>query len=90
MENFETCLDDFLYDLKCNTLNTLLLDSNECLKLNDDVNKLTNVINSKNLEISNKLDALINKITQLGNYQNEFLYKQGYKDCFKLLKLLDN
>ena len=46
MENFEMCLDDFLYDLKCNTLNTLLLDSNEYIKLNDDVNKLTNIINA--------------------------------------------
>ena len=90
MENCEMCLDDFLYDLKCNTLNTLLLDSNEYIKLNDDVNKLTNIINSENPEISDRLDALINKITQLGNYENEFLYKQGYKDCFKLLKLLDN
>lgn len=90
MENFEMCLDDFLYDLKCNTLNTLLLDSNEYIKLNDDINKLTNIINSENPEIYDKLDELINKITQLGNYENEFLYKQGYKDCFKLLKLLDN
>lgn len=90
MENYETYLDDFLYNLKCSTLNNLLIDNEDYIKLNDDIDKLTHSITSESPEISNKLDTLINKITELENYENEFLYKQGYKDCFKLLKLLDN
>ncbi|MBO4815950.1 MAG: hypothetical protein J5507_03320 [Clostridia bacterium] len=89
MENFETYLDDFLYNLKCSTLNNLLIDNADYIKLNDDIDKLTHSITSESPEISNKLDTLINKITELENFENEFLYKQGYKDCFKLLKLLD-
>jgi len=90
MENYETYLDDFLYNLKYSTLNNLLTENTEYNKLHDDITKLTNSITSESPEISNKLDTLINKITELENYENEFLYKQGYKDCFKLLKLLDN
>ena len=90
MEIFETYLDDFLYNLKCSTLNNLLTENTEYNKLHDDITKLTHSITSESPEISNKLDTLINKITELENYENEFLYKQGYKDCFKLLKLLDN
>ena len=90
MENYETYLDEFLYNLKCSTLNNLLTENTEYNKLHDDITKLTHSIISESPEISNKLDTLINKITELENYENEFLYKQGYKDCFKLLKLLDN
>lgn len=90
MENYETYLDDFLYNLKCSTLNNLLIENTEYNKLHDNITKLTNSITSESPEISNKLDTLIIKITELENYENEFLYKQGYKDCFKLLKLLDN
>ena len=90
MENFETYLDEFLYNLKCSTLNNLLTENSEYIKLHDDITKLTHSITSESPAISNKLDILINKITELENYENEFLYKQGYKDCFKLLKLLDN
>ena len=90
MENFETYLDDFLYDLKNEAVNSLLENDEVYNELYDEVDIMLDSITSKYPDLFEELDALASKIAELENYESETLYKQGYKDCFKLLKLLDN
>lgn len=89
MENFETYLNDFLYDLKSETLNSLLEENDEYNELYDEVDELLDSITTEYPELFEKIDELVSKIAELESFESEYLYKQGYKDCFKLLKLLD-
>ena len=46
------------------------------------------IIEASNYNIKNA-EELVSKIAELESFEREYLYKQGYKDCFRLLKLLD-
>lgn len=89
MEISETYLNDFLYDLKSETLNSLLEKNDEYNELYDEVDELLDSITTDYPELFEKIDELVSKIAELESFESEYLYKQGYKDCFKLLKLLD-
>lgn len=89
MEILETYLDDFLYNLKSETLNSLLEENDEYNDLYDEVDELLDSITTEYPELFEKIDKLVGKIAELESFESEYLYKQGYKDCFKLLKLLD-
>ena len=89
MEIFETYLSDFLYDLKSETLNSLLEENDEYNDLYDEVDELLDSITTEYPELFEKIDELVSKIAELESFESEYLYKQGYKDCFRLLKLLD-
>lgn len=90
MENYETFLNNFLYKLKHETVNYLLKEDVEYNEIYDEVDEILDSITSEYPQLFEQLDNLISKITELENFESEYLYKQGYKDCFKLLKLLDS
>ena len=89
MEIFEAYFNDFLYDLKSETLNSLLEENDEYNELYDEVDALLDSITTEYPELFEKIDELVGKIAELESFESEYLYKQGYKDCFRLLKLLD-
>ena len=57
--------------------------------LYDEVDELLDSITTEYPELFEKIDELVSKIAELESFESEYLYKQGYKDCFRLLKLLD-
>ena len=89
MEIFETYLNDFLYDLKSEALNTLLEENSKYNVLYNEVGELLDSITTEYPELFEKIDELVSKIAELESFESVYLYKQGYKDCFRLLKLLD-
>lgn len=89
MEIFETYLNDFLYDLKSEALNTLLEENSKYNVLYNEVDELLDSITTEYPELFEKIDELVSKLAELESFESEYLYKQGYKDCFRLLKLLD-
>ena len=62
MEIFEAYFNDFLYDLKSETLNSLLEENDEYNELYDEVDALLDSITTEYPELFEKIDELVSKL----------------------------
>ena len=67
----------------------LLKENSQYKILNDSLYTCLEIISKKLPTNDSSVDNLINVLNELSNFENSFLYLQGFRDCCKLNKFID-
>ena len=92
MDNFKSAYTDFMSNMIEDTLSNLKLENTEYRKCQENernnvktVAAILNKLSAEDKEIMNKHEM---DIFHISAFEQLYLYKQGYIDCIKLLKIL--
>ncbi len=92
MDNFKSAYTDFMSNMIEDTLSNLKLENTEYRKCQENernnvktVAVILNKLSAEDKEIMNKHEM---DIFHISAFEQSYLYKQGYIDCIKLLKIL--
>lgn len=92
MDNFKSSYTDFMSNMIEDTLSNLKLESTEYRKCIENersnvktIAAILNKLSAEDKEIMNKHEMDVFHILA---FEQSYLYKQGYIDCVKLLKIL--
>jgi len=87
-EDFEKNLSQYFYNMTYYWLQELMKTNEKYKRLfNENINLIEKLRNDTETDI---LEKYIDNSAQIHAIENEFLYKQGNKDCAKLFKYLNN
>ena len=91
MENLENEFENFMGEMIENNLNTLKRQNAEYSSCKDDEKNIVKTMNKLIDKLSDKDKELLNKhemnMFTIAAAEQSFLYKQGWHDCIKFLKM---
>lgn len=92
MDNFKSACTDFMSNMIEDTLSNMNLENTEYRRCRENeknnmktISTILNKLSAEDKEVINRHEM---DISHISAFEQSYLYKQGYIDCIKLLKIL--
>lgn len=92
MDNFKSAYTDFMSNMIEDTLSNLNLENTEYRRCRENeknnMKAISTILNKLSVEHKEVINRHEMDIFHISAFEQSYLYKQGYIDCIKLLKIL--